>query len=284
MHFFRPARILRESTGSLIRDHAPSILGVFAGVAALSAIWVVGLAINDSRPLGLKSVSESLTLLSAMAAVLASLWVHQRSKAFGESAALLANAIDLIEKTKKVLAPTGVVTNDRISWVTAARLLRRSEEIASRISTHTHQSLFEAEHDFQRHVLGEMLRDLHPSFFVGGTPGQTIGQAIDSQPHAKDGSNWIPARVLATVYAFADFPPEYEDPLDRSRAFSAEEMKRKALFNQESLLKYVYFLELFLPVGKRIMWRRTKTQPFVEASSTEIDSAIATARDRFLSE
>jgi hypothetical protein len=204
------------------------------------------------------------------------IWVQRRNEAFAQSREFLENALSLINKAKDVLkGPDGSPTNDRISWVTAARLLTRAQNIARLITAKPHLIIYEAEHDYQRHCFGDLLRHnrelLSASFFCGAqNPRMPIGHAVYDPSQKPYGQKWIPPRIVAVVYRFFQYPERYEDPLEESVEMSPEEIERLWLFDQKGVCDYLTFRNHFIPVGSKIRQTNINGGPSQEVSAIEI--------------
>lgn len=202
---------------------------------------------------------------------------HKHEKEYSQSATNLESALSLIERAAHVLVVGGKLTNDRVAWVTCARLITRAEVLSQKVTTETHALIFEAERDFQRHKFGDMLKvggkELGGAFFCGGDQGQTIGEVVSGVDHPEGGRSWIPTRIINVVYTFMSFPENYEDPLRSSEDFGAKERNRLFQLGHEGLREYLIFRKLFLIIGKKTLKRSDKKGKLLSAK--EIDDVIA---------
>ncbi|WP_395600058.1 hypothetical protein [Pseudomonas sp. B19125] len=202
---------------------------------------------------------------------------HKHEKEYSQSATNLESALSLIERAAHVLVVDGKLTNDRVAWVTCARLITRAEVLSQKVTTETHALIFEAERDFQRHKFGDMLKvggkELRGAFFCGGNQGQTIGEVVSGVDHPEGGRSWIPTRIINVVYTFMSFPENYEDPLRSSEDFGAKERNRLFQLGHEGLREYLIFRKLFLIIGKKTLKKSDKKgEPL---SAKDIDDVIA---------
>lgn len=252
----------------------PEFLGIICGLSALALTVYLGYLLN-SEPIIEVADYIQLSALVVIAATLAfSMNVQRQKEKLDESKIYLASSIDLINKAYDVLNSHGEgLTSDRISWVTAARLLTRSSFLASKISLPSHKTIYESEHDFQRHQFGNLLKldgkPLPVEFFMGngytkGDIGRSAVSTISSQ-----GTNWIPPRIVATVYKFRSFPEGYEDPLDSSRDFSGKELDRLWFFDDKGVHDYIVFRKHFLPIGKTVKYKEPSGE-YKSVSEAEI--------------
>lgn len=209
------------------------------------------------------------------------MWAHQQDALFSRSSAYLDNAIELLNRARGVLTTaSGNLTNDRVSWVTAARLIARAQNIASLISVDAHQKIFEAEHDYQRHTFGDFLKHngqpLPEAFFCGAKfSGLSIGHASHHPSQGKDSEKWIPPRIVAVIYRFFQYPEGYEDPLDSSVELTKEEIRRLWLFGQRGVCDYLTFRKHFVRIGKKVFKignGKNKSQPL---DAAQIDGEMS---------
>jgi hypothetical protein len=239
----------------------PDMLGILTGVAAGGLMIYLSRIIFGAEQIPLPEAIQVAILIFIAGTMFVGIWSNRRDHEFSQSEAYLENAVALINKALEVLTTAEAgPTNDRVTWVTAARLLTRAEAISDRISVEAHKAIFQAEHDYQRHRFANLLRldgkSLPAAFFVGGDqvkPG-TIGEAAHHPSQVKDGGHWIPVRILAVVYRFFQYPEGYEDPLDRASLFSEAELDRLWLLDQRGVCDYVIFRKLFNPIGTKVVY------------------------------
>lgn len=229
----------------------PDVLAVLTAPLVVAAMIYLGEILASAPKLGLVDYIQMLTLPFIAGSMGVAIWVHKRKEDYDRSSAYLNNATALVNRARQVLTnKDGSLTNDRVSWVTAARLIMRAEMIVAKISFDAHKVIFEAEHDYQRHTFGGFLKHdtstLPASFFCGSQDlNATIGQAVYDPSQAMGGQKWIPPRVVAVVYRFFQYPAGYEDPLDSSKLLSEEERDRLWLFGQKGVCDYLVFRENF---------------------------------------
>ena len=202
---------------------------------------------------------------------------HKHEKGYSQSATNLASALSLIERAADVLVVNGKLTNDRVAWVTCARLITRAEVLSQKVTTETHALIFEAERDFQRHKFRDMLKvdgkELKGAFFCGGDQAQTIGEAVSGLDHPEGGASWIPTRIINVVYTFMSFPENYEDPLRSSEDYGAKERNRLFQLGHEGVREYLVFRKIFLIMGKKVL--KKSDMKGERLSAKDIDDVIA---------
>lgn len=259
----------------------PDVLAVFTAVILFALIFALGKVVNSATEIKLADYISALALLSSAVAIAVVVYTHRKAQEFKSSEAFLNESISIINKARAVLADEhGRPTNDRICWVTAARLITRAQDISSRITVPAHRTLFDAEHDYQRHKFGDFLQwngaPLTAGFFCGTSdPLQSIGQAAFNGPHKDNGTNWLPVRIVAVVYRFFQYPDGYEDPLDASTNFSNREIDKLWLLNHKGLSDYILFRSNFFGVGKGVLRLSTPDKPKAYVTPSEIDSFVS---------
>ena len=115
--------------------------------------------------------------------------------------------------------------NDRVSWVTSARMIQRANELSGLVTQTPHIAVLEVERELIRDRAADVLGYDNPAkgdwFFRGfDEPGQespTI-QATSRQSHRRSlrlrgRATELSLASVATVYELASFPKNYEEPL-----------------------------------------------------------------------
>jgi hypothetical protein len=105
--------------------------------------------------------------------------------------------------------------NNRVTWVTAARVLERAKEITSAITSPVHSAVMEIQRERYRIRASAVLGYDNPAkaalFFRGektGNPNQEEDRTTPRQRLSE-----LAESSLATVYKLASYPHGYEDPL-----------------------------------------------------------------------
>lgn len=130
--------------------------------------------------------------------------------------------------------------NNRVKWISAARILQQSLELSKNITEKEHKSILRIETDRYRHQLWEILNpdDEHitAAFFYGVND---INLSIDEaakqsslpkagEPHSRLSSvHNLSEKSLFVIYNFMKFPENYADPL--SETFSKEQTEELRL-------------------------------------------------------
>ena len=245
-----------------INKLTPTALGVLIGLVAVGTGALIAKATAISE-LDLTGVVDLITLPILLATVITAVWIHRRSIEFTKSREYLDHAIEVIDQARGVLTkPDGTMDNDRIKWVTAARLITRAEHVISLISVESHQKIIEAAHDYQRHQFNDLIEEtvgiknsvgLPTAFFLGANyKGITLGEAAFHPSQAKHADAWIPERGIAVVYRFFQYPEGYEDPLSSSTNLASSEIERLWLLGHQGVCDYGTFRKKFARVNYKV--------------------------------
>ncbi|SFW78643.1 hypothetical protein [Pseudomonas sp. NFACC04-2] len=263
-----------------IKPLSETLLGIVFAILCLLLLWGGSIAVQKLTVADCIQIVIMLFIAGTMAVGFAS---HSHDKKHSQSSLNLSSALSLLERAAQVIVVDGKLTNDRVAWVTCARLISRVEGIKHQLATNTHKLIFEAEHDFQRHKFRELLRpggnDLNGAFFCGGTLEQSIGEAVMSPNHLPDGRSWIPERIIRVVYDFISFPEVYEDPLDSSEKYSNSDRNRLDRSGYEGVCDYLAFRKKFFALGNDIKQKGIKGDEPIQAEY--IDSVVISEKYSF---
>ncbi len=262
-----------------MKEFSPTIIGILFGLLLVFCALFLAKLLASASVINLSDFIQLFVLIVITSTLCVSIYVQRQKEQSDESQALLDRAIDLINKAYDVLSSGNEsVTTDRVAWVTAARLLTRSSALSSRIKLKWHREIYESEHDFQRHRFGDLLKidgkPLSVEFFFG--TGYVSGSIGDSayKTLTNTGANWLPVRIVSTIFQFVSFPKDYVDPLDSSRIFNKEELDRLWLFDEQGVHGYVVFRKHFATVGKKVFCTNG-LEKAVEVSPSEINTKMA---------
>jgi hypothetical protein len=139
----------------------------------------------------------------------------------------LESCVEAYEEARKLLEDGN---NERVKWIAAGRALAHAKELASNVSENPHRRVLELHKLKYRGFFHGVLADKPAAFFFGvkdtsvptdeaaalSTAGEERGgRPVTSTLHA------LPDKSLREVWEAAQWPVDYQDPLDRG--FSAEE-------------------------------------------------------------
>lgn len=280
----------------------PDVMGIFFAFSIMALGAYLGYLMTQPPDMKLADYIQLVILIFiAVTAVISFLGYKQNTK-FIQSKEYLQNAIELVNRAREVLTekdlPQSVtlrtgdisvnstprirspVTNDRICWVTAARLITRAEIVASKLTVEAHKRIFEAEHDYQRHTFRKFLtsngQPLPAAFFFGMKfVDKSIGDAAYDSLHAAGESAWIPERVVSVIYRFFQYPEEFDDPLEKSVELSEREKMMLSLAQQSGAHDYLEFRGKFVATRTQIFRREGNSLPPKAVEPTEISAEMA---------
>lgn len=110
----------------------------------------------------------------------------------------------------------GVLDNDRLRWLTTARMLSVSIMLSKKIMMSSHKIMYREEKQFWRMKFVDLVTDF-PSEFYAESPKHLIMHSSDERAPIAESS-------LVEIYDFMKWPDDYVDPLHDKR-FSNEEIE-----------------------------------------------------------
>jgi hypothetical protein len=258
-----------------MRAHIAYMMGVIAGIIALAIGYLV---VYLSMTSGLEVADAiQLAILTFFAATAVITWRgYQRELDFKRSETYLDNAIELVERAKLLLQDKDAnLTSDLLSWVSAARQISRANLVASRLTDETHKQIFQAEHDYQRHVFHDLLQingqPLSAKFFVGEHDADcSFGKAALKSVEERSPS-WIPPEIVSVIYRFAHYPKHYTDPLREEARASEQERTMFGIVRDRGVQDYLEFRDQYAPLAGRIWKKQTQIENGRSVTAEEID-------------
>ncbi|MEX0739047.1 MAG: hypothetical protein WD071_06880 [Pseudohongiella sp.] len=254
-------------------------IGVVVAVLLLALLAYFGKVWSSEPYISIGEYLQFLVLVVVASALCVSIYVQYHKEMHSDSQIFLDKSIDLINKAYDVLNGNGAgLTCERISWVTAARLLKRAEELSNRLSIPSHKAIYESEHDYQRHRFGSLLKvngsPIPTEFFLGAgyVPGSIGDSALNTI--SSKGSAWIPKEALSVVYRFRVFPEDYEDPLMKTKLLTSKELDRLWLFDDKGVHDYFVFRHYFAATNDSV-YRIKSGNNSVKFSATDINNEMS---------
>lgn len=172
-------------------------------------------------------------LFGALVALL--VWIWNVRRQYSED--LLKESQSFFDKsfeTLNVLDDQGRPENDRIRWLTSARLLKVAEQIGNNIELKSHKILYEEIRNYWRskfHDLVEPQDDGFPEDYYAEKPEHLSIYNPDQDRRPLD------LLSVAVIYRFVRWPKGRLDPLDNEPPFSREEIDRMYNFGPRGLGK-----------------------------------------------
>ncbi len=183
--------------------------------ATFSGAWksIIAIPISTLSPLAV--------LAGALVALL--VWIWNIRRQYSED--LLKESQSFFEKafgTLNVLDDQDRPRNDRMRWLTSARLLKTAEQMGSNIEFWSHRFLYEEIRDYWRTRFRDLVEprdDGFPEDYYAEEPEHLLAYSDrDREPLALSS--------LAVIYRFVEWPRGRSDRLDNERPFSEEERHR----------------------------------------------------------
>jgi hypothetical protein len=146
----------------------------------------------------------------------------------------LKAATDLLEKAYEILSPphgTNEPPNDRLTWLTASRLISSAEKIATLITQKNHCLIYREKREYWRALFYDLIC---PS--VEGLPSSFYAEEPDHMNAYMGGDRPpIAERSLAFMYRFVKWPEGIEDPIGSEPLFTDQEIDRMSTFGPRGL-------------------------------------------------
>ena len=231
---------------------------------------------NSEPKIDFADYIQLLILIFISGTMFVAIWTQNKREEWEQSSAYLERSIELMGRAFEVLSGANdYPKNDRISWVTAARLLQRAESISLSISVYSHQEIYESEKDYQRHRFNELLtiegKSLPPEFFTGKSMVVgDLGRSAAGDGSGRVGNEWIPTRIVSVIYRFKLYPDNYDDPLERSSDLTQRELEKLWLFEHKGVVDYFSFRRQFFPAVSKV-FMRTEGQETREVTAEDIN-------------
>lgn len=162
------------------------------------------------------SVSTALALVVGVGTLIWQIRTHNANLKQERSKFALESALAAYEHGLTLLEDGN---NNRVTWITAARILQRANEIAAAISSPVHIAVMEVQHERYREqastILGYRDTSKDISFFRGGHTARSDELSISS---------------LETIYHLGSYPSNYEDPLPKGDLRNSMDIEMRAGF------------------------------------------------------
>jgi hypothetical protein len=203
------------------------------GLLALSATFLLGLIIRDifSQEVGAALLAPLAVVTGVWVAVFTFIMGQRRS----HSADLLEAALVLLERAFTVLVPKHesgrAPANERLTWLSAARLVRTAEKIGSQLTEASHVMIYSETKEYWRTRFRDVL---FPS--IDGFPSDYYAEKVE---HvfccSMEDRMPLSESSLAVLYRFAKWPDGVVDPIKDEPPFSEQEISHMQLFGPRHL-------------------------------------------------
>jgi hypothetical protein len=167
------------------------------------------------------SISTALALIVGAGTLF---WQHRSQRRRDEWEASKFALDSCLQSFQTALCLLEDGNNDRITWITAARIIQRGSELSELVSVAPHIALLEVERELFRERAADVLGLDNPLkgewFFRGLECPQGIEAFVTVQANQKRFSSRSRSRLpelstasVATVYKLASYPANYDEPL-----------------------------------------------------------------------
>lgn len=275
-------------SGDLKHDLLPTLqyaLGVLTGIVAMALGFYLFYLLTVEPIIQLADYLNFLTFLGIWGTLGFYFFSHRKKEQRDDSQIYVETSIDLINKAYEILNSQGRgLTTDRVSWVSAARLISRAMDLSRKIPSEPHRKIFASEHDHQRHRFGDLLtingKALPTEFFLGnGYIPESIGESA-----CLTTTEWIPPQIVAVIYRFRLFPEGYKDAIETSERLSRKELERLWIFDEEGAHDYFVFRHYFRRAPGNVVYKvRDVPKPTIVSAET-IDNDMLQLSGRYIDE
>lgn len=159
--------------------------------------------------------AQPLTLLAVGAALLTLIYNVRRhiSEDYSKEArAYLEKAYD----TLKPSVPGEPPINDRLLWLTCARMLKISENLSKKILFDSHRDAYIEDRQYWRAKFWDIIKPFSSEYYAEKPEHLIMHNSEDRAPLAESS--------LYVIYKFMEWAKDYQDPLDNYR-FTDEEIE-----------------------------------------------------------
>lgn len=154
----------------------------------------------------------------------------------GRSEDVLKAATELLEKAYAELAlddqKSDTPSNERLAWLSAARLIATAERLSTQISEKTHQLIYQEKREYWR-------TRLHLLIFptTEGLPGSFYAEKAEHMNGyiGRIRTPPLEEKSLAFLYRFVRWPEGLSDPIGQVPGFSEEEIEKMRTFGPRGL-------------------------------------------------
>jgi hypothetical protein len=198
-----------------------ALLGALGVLTAVVSFLLVAPA--EGGRFNSEAISAAFTAMAVVVALFVAIQSASRAddeRDAAQSLFYLESAEESWSEASRLLASE---VADRVSWIAAARLIGNAEAFARRVSEDAHQRRLEAIRLRYRQEFFFALKDKGAGFFYGAKDWAAISveqAAVQSgAPRARAGrthfpDDSIPETTLRMIWAAAQFPQGYEDPIE----------------------------------------------------------------------
>jgi hypothetical protein len=214
------------------------------------------------------NVATALALLVATGVFIWQIIYHRKEKAYTNSHFALQSALESYDQAVDVLADEN---NDRVTWITAARIVERANQISKNITEQVHKDVLEVQLERYRRQMADILGFDNPNkgawFFYGiknfsadiDTAAKESTRPVKTAFGSKGQTRYISESSLATLYTIAGYPTNYEDPLKKESLVGKVGVEMRASF--PGLFEYLTHRSEYKTVNGNLVKRGQRDDP-----------------------
>lgn len=218
------------------------------------------------------NISTTIAVLIAIGVFIWQINANIGEKKYAKSRFALQSALESYEQAIELLTDNN---NDRVTWITAARIIERANRISNNITEEVHVDVFEIQHEKYRRQAAEILGYENPNkgawFFYGSSNftsdvAEAAKEATRSVNHlgkTRPRMKYLSEDSLSTVYNLASYPGNYEDPLVKDTFVGKKGIEM--LISFPGLYEYIEHRNAYVTVAGKLIKRDKSTE------STSID-------------
>lgn len=214
--------------------------------ATLIAGWALVRLRDGAQLFTVAEVTPPIVAAGVLIALLTLLFNRRHS----QSEEYLEHAQDLLEKAYNrlaVLDEKGRPQNKRLNWLTAARLIRTAQAVASKIQEQSHRDIWKEQLNYWRGRFYDLIFP-NPECFP---PDYYAEKPEHMFVHGSDDRAPLSLTSLAVLYRFIRWPEGQDDPILGEPAFTEEEIERMLSFGPQGLGKLLERVEDVAKASKK---------------------------------
>ena len=190
-----------------------------------------------STPKYLNSLIISVGILIALITLIHNTVRNSSMDFLDKSTSLLQQAYSIFSDE---IDENGRPNNDRLHWLTVARMIQSGLDLSQKISLKSHKKIFQEVRQFWRWKFSIILHINEGSFpleYFAEKPEHALiwSPQTDRAPLALES--------LGVIYRFVRWPENIEDPIEKVPMFSKEEIKLMKKFGPYGLAEYLESVE-----------------------------------------
>jgi membrane protein implicated in regulation of membrane protease activity len=185
----------------------------------------------------LSTAGSLAVLVGALVALAVWIWnvlERERDRFDKHNDELLNKSNSFYEKafeTLNVLDETGRPRNERVRWLTSARLLKTAEKIGEKIESESHKQMYEEIVEYWRWKFYDLVQpdgEGFPSSYYAERPE-------DLRAFSESDREPLSLQSVAAIYRFTHWQEERHDPITNEAPFSEREIQRMLTLGPQGL-------------------------------------------------